>query len=125
LDTALDQVNWDLSPDGTRVAVVLADSEKGARIRTRPVAHGPAQDVTVPAGSALQSIDWSADGQGWYVSSASAEGARILYVDERGQARTVKQQPRSFGSWAIPSPDGKRLAIVEWSAAQNVWMMER
>lgn len=69
--------------------------------------------------SGFQSVDWSADGRGWYVSTAGAGGARILYILEDGQAKAVRDQPRGFGTWAIPSPDGT-TAILEWSAVTNV-----
>lgn len=124
-DAPLDQNNWDLSPDGTQIAIVMKEIRGSSRIRVTPVNGGASRDVTVKDRIGFQSIDWSADGRGWYISSSSADGAEILFVDPDGGAKTIREQPRSFGTWAIPSPDGKRLAILEWSAASNVWMINR
>jgi Tol biopolymer transport system component len=124
LDAPLDHYHWDISPDGSRIAVVVGDSHGSGRIRLLDLSRGTAEDITVDGRSGFQSIDWAPDGQGWYISSGSAQGAQILYVDQQGRAQMVRDQPRSFGTWAVPSPDGQRLAILEWSAASNAWMLE-
>ena len=62
---------------------------------------------------------------GMYQQLAADEAQNPLYVSEDGQPGVIRDQPQSFGTWAIPSPNGKRLAILEWSAATNVWMLER
>jgi len=124
IDPQADQTHWDLSPDGKQIAILNGEVGGAGRIRTRALDGGPTREIAVTGRSGLQSLDWSSDGRGWYISSASAWGAVILYVDELGQARIVRDQPRSFGTWAIPSPDGKWLAILEWSAALNVWMVD-
>ena len=124
-DAAFDQTNWDLSTDGARIAVILSDVAGSGRIPILHLNDRSTRDTTVTGRSGFQSLDWSADGHGWYVSTAAADGARILYVSEDGQPGVIRDQPQSFGTWAIPSPNGKRLAILEWSAATNVWMLER
>jgi DNA-binding winged helix-turn-helix (wHTH) protein/Tol biopolymer transport system component len=121
-DAGLD--HWDLSPDGDRIALVIAESGGSSRIRILSLSDGTTRDVTVESVIGFQSIDWSADGQGWYVSRSVGAGAEIIFIDPHGSATTVREQPGSFGTWAVPSPDGKKLALLEWSVASNAWIVE-
>jgi hypothetical protein len=70
--------------------------------------------------------DWSADGKRLYASSQSAQSTTLLYIDIdlEGHARVLRQQAGIFKTWGIPSPDGRHLAFLEWTSANNVWMIE-
>jgi DNA-binding winged helix-turn-helix (wHTH) protein/Tol biopolymer transport system component len=117
-----DQTNWDLSPDGSRLAIVLGDEKRAGHIRVFDLPSRSIRDVTINGWTGFQSIDWAAHGEGWYVSSRSADGAVLLYIDIEGRARVLRSQTGSFGTWGIPSPDGEHLAFLEWTiAATNVW----
>ena len=72
----------------------------------------------------LQSLDSSADSKGLYVSSQSAQASALLYIDLEGHVQPLWQQDGIFKTWAIPSPNGRRLALLEWTSANNVWMIE-
>jgi hypothetical protein len=45
-------------------------------------------------------------------------------VDLQGKVRNVLEEKNIRLGWAIPSPDGKRLALWESSGSANVWMIE-
>jgi Tol biopolymer transport system component len=122
VDLPLDQNHWDLSPDGSRIAL-LADGEAG-RIRILSLADGSTHDVTVDGWSGFQSMDWSANGKGLYVSSQRAMHSTLLYIDLEGHAHVLRQQMGHFQAWGIPSPNGRYLAFLEWTAVSNVWMIE-
>jgi eukaryotic-like serine/threonine-protein kinase len=123
VNLAWDQDNWDLSPDGSQIALLPAGEQEGI-IRLLFLDGRPARDITVKGWGGLQSMDWAADGKGWYVSSGSAQGADLLYIDMNGRARVLRPQPGSFQTWGIPSPDGQHLAFLEWSSTGNAWMIE-
>ncbi len=120
-DLPLSQSHWDLSPDGSRIAF-LPDNE--GRIRILHLMDGSMTDVSVTGWSGFQSMDWAADGKGFYVSSQSASSSTLLYINLVGQARILREQLGNFQTWGIPSPNGKHLAFLEWSSASNVWMIE-
>ena len=72
--------------------------------------------------------DWAPDGRGFYVSGWSPVGAprgvTLLYIDLNGQATPVWEQGGSFGTWGLPSPDGRHLAMLGWTADSSVWVLE-
>jgi Tol biopolymer transport system component len=114
--------HWDVSPDGSRIAVVMS-SERESRIRILSLVGG-VRDVVVNGWNGFQSLDWSADGKGLYASSQSPQAATLLYSDLEGHAQVLWRRDGIFKTWGIPSPDGRHLAFVEWTSANNVWMIE-
>src|SRR5580700_6511000 len=115
--------NWDLSPDGSRIALAISEGQP-ARIRILSLASGTLQDIRVTGWSAFQSIEWAADGNGWFVASRSAAANALLFVDPQGHAYPLGQTAGSYDTYAIPSPDGHHLAFLEYTTANNAWMIE-
>lgn len=49
----------------------------------------------------------------------------LLFVDPQGQGQAYPlRQTGGYDTYAIPSPDGHRLAFLEYTTANNVWMIE-
>lgn len=61
--------NWDLSSDGSRIALAMREGTP-ARIRILSLVGGTLQDIFVTGWSAFQSMEWAADGKGWNVALA-------------------------------------------------------
>jgi Tol biopolymer transport system component len=115
--------NWDLSPDGSQIAVSYPAGEN--RIRLLPLAGGEPRDLVVNGWYGFtEGPDWSPDGKGFYVGSSSPRGTTLLYIDVEGHASAVWEQPGGFETWAVPSPDGRHLAILGDTVNSNVWMLE-
>jgi hypothetical protein len=127
---------WDLSPDGTRVAI-LKYSE--GRIHVLPLGGQASQQIDVKGWKNLQSVSWAANGKGLFASSLTTGSAVLLHVDFQGKARLLWEQKGSISPagrpwdeplggpsapWAIPSPDGRHVAIYSWTLSANMWMME-
>jgi DNA-binding winged helix-turn-helix (wHTH) protein/Tol biopolymer transport system component len=127
---------WDLSPDGSRIALLEltgtqpAHSSAGHQIRLIPVNGRPSQKLVVKGWDNLQSVDWAADGKALFVSAATPDGSALLHVDLEGNARVLWKHKGgaepwfALAPWAVPSPDGRHLAIYDWSLSANMWMME-
>jgi DNA-binding winged helix-turn-helix (wHTH) protein/Tol biopolymer transport system component len=115
--------NWDISPDGSRIAVAIPEGPP-AHIRILSLASGTLQDIRVTGWSAFQSMEWAADGKGWFVASRSAAANTLLFVDPQGHAYPLRQTAGGYDTYAIPSPDGHRLAFLEYTTANNAWMIE-
>jgi DNA-binding winged helix-turn-helix (wHTH) protein/Tol biopolymer transport system component len=115
--------DWDLSPDGSRIAIVDPD---GMRDRINVIALGLAGTTTVfvRGYQSIQSVNWDTDGSGFFVSSTDSLAGGLLHVAPDGSARFLRRQIDGEG-WAIPSPDGRHLAFQEWTIAGNVWEMRR
>jgi serine/threonine protein kinase len=142
IDPATLDYIWDLSPDGTRIAIV-GYSEK--QIHIIPLGGQQPREVTVTGPSSLLSVKWTADGKGLFASGLTQGGSVLLQVDLQGNAHVIWEKkgitgplnappwngPASGGwigypsaAWAVPSPDGRHLAIYDWNLTSNMWMME-
>jgi DNA-binding winged helix-turn-helix (wHTH) protein/Tol biopolymer transport system component len=115
--------NWDLSPDGSRIALAMPEGPP-ARIRILSLTGGTLQDIRVTGWSAFQSMEWAAHGKGWFVASRSAAANTLLFVDQQGHSYPLRQTAGGYDTYAIPSPDGHRLAFLEYTTANNAWMIE-
>jgi hypothetical protein len=113
---------FNLSPDGSEIAVLFPEGEN--RIRLLPVGGGQPRDLVVKGWYGLSSLDWAADGRGFYASSLSPRAATLLYIDLEGQASPMWEQRGSLWTWGVPSPDGRHLAILGYTMDSNVWMLE-
>jgi serine/threonine protein kinase len=124
LDEAPSGYNWGLSPDGT----VLAATEIGVnqnRIRLLSLLGSPARDITVKDWNNFMSVDWAADGKGLFVSSnPTGRVATLLYVDLAGNATTLWQVKNFTAAWAIPSHNGKYVAMPAPTTECNIWMLQ-
>jgi len=123
-DPAINSPNLDLSPDGSRIAVVAYSTASGL-IDVISLSDGSKHPVAVKGWSDLNYVTWSADGAGWYVSSENGHTSTLLYVDAQGNARVLLRQPGGYLEiWGIPSPDGKHLAWIQYNSGNNAWTME-
>jgi WD40-like Beta Propeller Repeat len=123
---------WDLSPDGTRLAI-LRRSEATIRVLWL---NQETSDSVGKKLSNLETVDWTADGKALLVSSVREGGSALLQLDLKGNGHllwesngTVEPSITAFvggpsAPWAIPSRDGRHLAICVWSLNANMWMME-
>ena len=114
---------WALSPDGKSIAFILGAANE--RIRLLSLSGQPTRELIVKNWSGFNSLDWAADSQGFFVSSNPA-GLRqsLLYVDLAGNAHQIWQVNFVWPTWAIPSRNGKYLAILAPTVDSNVWMAE-
>jgi serine/threonine protein kinase/dipeptidyl aminopeptidase/acylaminoacyl peptidase len=121
IDDPTADYDWDLSHDGSRIAVV---KRKEGQIRILSLCGQAPKDITVKGWSLGDGFDWAADGKGLFVSSSKQGASVLLHVDLQGNIRTVwKQQGRSM-VLGVPSPDGRHLAVSAWSVNGNFWAME-
>jgi Tol biopolymer transport system component len=108
------RARWGLSPDGLRVAFATYT--------------GPIRIVSLDIGAAsahLQSIAWSADGEGLFVTYALPRSFNLVYVSLTGRARPLLQNPhRQWMFNPTPSPDGKYLAFQAQSWDSNIWVID-
>jgi Tol biopolymer transport system component len=118
-----DVYNFDLSPDASRLAVEKTFEREG-RIRILSLSGGAVPDVILKGWGGLNSLDWAADGKGFFASSRSGRVATLLHIDLDGHVQTLWTQKGGYQAWGLPSPDGKRLAILGTSIESNVWMIE-
>jgi Tol biopolymer transport system component len=85
-------MNWSLSPDGSLLAIIPY-GEREDRIRFLSLPTGVARDVVVKDWRRLFLVDWSADGAGLLIPSATSNWGTgtpvLLFVDLEGKARVL------------------------------------
>jgi Tol biopolymer transport system component len=115
-----DLTNWDLSPDGTRVALSVFDYKAGD-VQIVPLAGGTPQKLSAMPWTELVAIAWAADGKSLFLASYSSRGTSIARMDFTGGSKLLFKQP----SWDIlslaPSPDGHTLAFGPVITTANAW----
>jgi dipeptidyl aminopeptidase/acylaminoacyl peptidase len=115
-------LNWSLSPDGSRIAVVenLSDSVRVMYLTSKQV-----QVIhPIPPQTGLQTPAWSADGQRLFVSALSDAKWRLLKMDPDGHTHVLLDNPYGWIGSPLPSPDGKRLAYIYVVTESNVTLLE-
>jgi Tol biopolymer transport system component len=112
---------WHLSPDGTRMAIARG---RTGRIDIVGLDGGASQQITVKGWNTLTGADWSSDGKSLFGHTFNDQGAVLLSVDLQGNARVLWQHRGSGNTYAVPSPDGRHLAIQVRTQDANLWMME-
>jgi serine/threonine protein kinase len=112
---------WDLSPDGTRLAILKS---RDGRIQILSLNGPQPQDITVKGWNTLTTVSWAANGKGLFASSFSDRGPAVLSVDLQGKATLLWEHRGGIDSYAVPSPDGRHLAMRAWNVEANLWLME-
>jgi len=112
---------WDLTPDGTRLAIVKV---REGQIQILSLTGGASREITVKGWDTLTTVAWAADGKGLFASSFSERGTVVLSVDLQGNTRLLWEHEGGHDTYAVPSPDGRHLAMRAWDVEDNLWMME-
>jgi eukaryotic-like serine/threonine-protein kinase len=110
-----------LSPDGKRFALIRWP---GKALELLSLKGEMLQEIKIPEWRAAGPIEWAADGQGLFVPSLRLGGASLLYVSLRGEVHVIRENRGGNYSPALPSPDGRHLAMVSTAMNSNMWMME-
>jgi Tol biopolymer transport system component len=114
---------WELSPDGSQIAMLFPQGEN--RVRLIPIESGTPRDVLVKGWWGFdEGPHWSPDGKGFYIGCSVPGRTTHLFVDLNGHASPVWEQKGSLQTWAVPSPDGRHLAMLGWTINANAWMIE-
>ena len=77
---------WDLSPDGARIAILKI---REGRIQILSLNGRAPQEITVTGWNRLTTVVWMANGKGLFVSSLKEQGSVLLDVDLQGNAHVL------------------------------------
>ena len=107
---------WDVSPDGSRLAVV------GPGNNIRILADGAWHEIAVAAHWGTDYIAWAADGEGFFVTSYKLD---LLHIATSGKVSVLTHNDRAqWPAEPVPSPYGKYLAFQSQTNDFNAWLME-
>jgi Tol biopolymer transport system component len=129
LARSMTNINFTVSPEGSRLAMTGADPQ--GRIEIRSLTGQIEKTIDVKGWSNPSSVDWAADGNALFVSHtglmespSGPVGATLLRVDLQGHVQPLWETRGGRYTWSIASPDGKYLAIREPGTERNAWMIE-
>ncbi len=110
----------DISPDGKWLA-----APSGKKVIIRSFATGEVvREIAVHGATNLHTLYYSPDGKGFFVGESSSTEARELYIDLTGKATLLWRQAGNHVVWAVPSPDGRHLAMMMQTIEANVYSVE-
>jgi hypothetical protein len=113
-----------ITADGEHFAYIMPE-ENGIRNHVRIVSfHGdPPQDIVVKNAARLQALD--SFPTGGFLSLDIHEPRRtLLFITTDGSANVLWRPEQLVVGPAIPSPDGKHLAINALTRQSNVWLID-
>jgi Tol biopolymer transport system component len=121
---------WSLSPDGRYLASPRSPGPyEPLGVRIFDLTTSKERQIAVPNVLLIMGLDWAPDSRslwvGGYMGRRSG-GTRsgIVRVDLAGHATTVLQGSSMAVWFAIPSPDGRRLAVLAHTDYSNVSLLE-
>jgi Tol biopolymer transport system component/DNA-binding winged helix-turn-helix (wHTH) protein len=116
--------NWSLAPNGDMLAIAKGKGgDEPPNIRLVSLNGGGERWLRLANQPGLTSLDWAADGKSLWASSTWDEGNTLLNIDLQGRVREVWRPKRMTVGWAIPSRDGRYLALQVGSGSANAWML--
>ena len=132
--------NWSLSPDGKSLAFSTKFGIQGQPgIRLFSLVGSKERRISLPGWAGIATLDWSADGESFWATAFitsdttsalwttgfSPTGAwTLLKIELSGKVTPMLQESKLNLGWAIPSPDGSKLAIWKAAGNSNVWLVE-
>jgi serine/threonine protein kinase/Tol biopolymer transport system component len=122
-------MSWDLSPDGTQIAVTgsvgLTDMDHRDKLRLYDMKRHTQRDLTLPPKVLLLSISWSADGRAFYGGGQRGnEEFFIVRLDLSGNMKILARKPVAYYVQLVPSPDGRFLAYMQQTVDSNAFLLE-
>jgi Tol biopolymer transport system component len=117
-----DYASWDLSPDGSRIAITIYDY-KTADVQVMPVKGGNPEKFSGLPWTQLMAAAWAADGKSLYISSDSSRGTSVIHLVPGVEPKLLWKTV-----WDVyqitPSPDGHYLALGPQIYDANSWIIQ-
>ena len=109
-----------ISPDGSLLAIARSPESpiEFRSLRGRLIHKIPLRSL------GIVSFEWAMDQKGLFITRRAPRGNELLYLDLEGKASSLRQCYTSESCYALPSPDGRYLAIIDSSQSKNMWMIE-
>jgi len=114
----------DVCPGGECILIALL-REQQSRVGIFSLDGKLQRSFDVSGVAAVRGLDAAPDGRSIFVGSWNPEtGGVVVRSDLQGRSRQLWQQKGSLNAYGIPSPDGRRVALLGTTAERNVWLAE-
>jgi Tol biopolymer transport system component len=121
---------WSLSPDGRYLASPKsANPEEASVVRILDLTGGAKREISLPNLPLIMGMNWAPDSQTLWVGGYMGRGSGgtrsgLLRVALTGKVRTVLEGSSMAIWFAVPSPDGRRVAVLAHTDNSNVSLLE-
>jgi Tol biopolymer transport system component len=118
--------DWDISPDGRFVALPNHDPQTAIiRLISLDATRSDTAErvVTISGMKNLNGLYWATNGEGWYAVEKTPLGLVMFYVDTDG-AHSWELLRSALVLWAVPSPDGRKIAFPQDTPWNNVYLVK-
>jgi len=121
---------WGFSPDGQYLATFKSQNPyERPTLRILNLRDGGVRFIPVPQLGIVTGTDWAADSKSLWLAGYMRRNAwnsrsGIVNVDLKGNSRLLLDGGRLSIWFAIPSPDGRRLAFIGHTENSNVSLLE-
>jgi DNA-binding winged helix-turn-helix (wHTH) protein/Tol biopolymer transport system component len=112
--------DWNISADGKRLALIPPRSSDSL-LQVIEIATGHIEQVPIDVHRPIEAVSWAADGKGWYLALANGHGSDLVYIEPKRPPILLRQT--TGRTYAVPSPDGRKLAFVDQNIDSNVWLL--
>jgi len=118
--------DWSLSRDGQRIAFIVEKDPPQLKILDRSTGSVCQVhfDDSMPHDWRLQTLGWSPDGSGLYVTVFTNSGNRLLSVTLQGRTKTLYQHDRDFIAFPKVAPDGQHLSLEILALQRDIAIVE-
>jgi len=110
--------DWGISPDGALVAATSHDSQN-PRLHLIALQTGKVTELPLPDHGELLGATWDPGRRGLFLECKTGKGYRLTFRDFSGHETLLRESPLLV--WAVPSVDGRQLALPSPSTTTNVW----
>jgi len=122
--SSVNQPEWSISPDGSRVAVTDSRTLAG-QVRILDLTDSTDRVISLVPHWKIWSVNWAADGNSLFAPAHQGPDFVILQIDLNGKAHIVTNQGKDHRpDFLRPSPDGRRLAFSQLTWESNAWLLE-
>jgi serine/threonine protein kinase len=119
-------LDWSLSPDGKRIALIEEDD--ASQLNILALTDGATTQLNLgrwtQLKSQLQSVAWFVDGKGLYVTAFLPSGTTLLSVSLDGKVTILFQQGRNWLCCPAPAPNGRSLGFSATAIQRDVALVE-
>ena len=115
---------WDLSPEGTHVAMVHRDD----RIRLIELSSGAETELAPEGWMGGEYVAWSADGKSLFLDGAPLGSTvfkmELHHMTLEGEVHVLRRRTNEWNVLPVPSPDGRYLAFAAMVFSGNAMLLE-
>jgi hypothetical protein len=118
--------NWTLSGDGSMLAIAAwRNAQQPGEIQIFSIGTGKQRILKLNGFTRVGGIDWGADSRSIWANASDLSGIQtLLRVELNGKVIPMLQDAQKEMGWAIPAPDGKKIAIWQASGSSNAWLLQ-